>query len=63
MGVPPYSRGKIAVLAADEALPIFDSELLEGVVKESKIPAGKHAEQVPIEISKDVVEVERGRIR
>src|SRR4029079_1645127 len=63
MGVPPDRSGKITVLTTDEALPIFDDELLESVVKESKFPAGKNAKQVPIEISKDVAEVERGRIR
>ena len=63
LGVPPYGSGKIAMLATDEALPIFDNELLESAVNESKFPAGKNAKQVPIEISKDVAEVERGRIR
>ena len=48
LGVPPYGSGKITVLATDEALPIFDYELLECIVKESKFPAGKNAEQVSI---------------
>ena len=55
-------RGKIAVLTAGEAFPIFDNELLENVVKEPKFAARKTAKQVPIEISKDVAEVQRGRI-
>jgi hypothetical protein len=63
VGIPPYGSGKVAVLAADEALPILDNEPLEGVVKEPKFPAGKNAKQVSIEISKDITEVERGRIR
>jgi len=63
VGVPPDRSGKVPVLTAAEALPIFNNELLEGVVKESKFPAGKNAKQVSIEISKDIAEVECGDIR
>jgi hypothetical protein len=63
LGVPPYGSRKIAVLTANEAFPIIDNELLKDIVKESEFPAGKDTKQVPIEISKDLAEVERGRIR
>ena len=62
LGVPLHGSGKITVLATDEALPIFDYELLECIVKRIQIPGGEEREQVSIEISKDVAEVERGRI-
>jgi hypothetical protein len=61
LGVPPYGSGKIAVLTTNETFPIIDNKLLKDIVKETEFPAGKDTKQVPIEISKDLAEVERGR--
>jgi len=50
------------VLAADQARPVLDYKSLEDIVQESEFAAGKNTKQVPIEISKNIAEVERGRI-
>jgi hypothetical protein len=63
LGVPPYGSGKISVLTTNETPPIIDDNLFKDIVKESEFPARKDTKQVPIEISKDLAEVERGRIR
>lgn len=42
----PHGRRKVAMLTADQALPILGYELLEGVVKESELAAGKDTKQV-----------------
>ncbi len=46
------------MLTADETFPIIDNKLLEGKVEEPKFPAGKNTKQVPVEISKDLAEVD-----
>jgi hypothetical protein len=51
------------VLTTNETFPIVDYKLLKDIVKEPEFPAGKDTKQMPIEISKDLAEVECGRIR
>jgi hypothetical protein len=63
MGTPPHGRRKVSVLAADQAGPVFDYEAFEGIMEESEFAARQYAKQVPIEISEDLAEVERGWIR
>jgi hypothetical protein len=46
----------------DQALPILDYESLENIVEEPEITTGQHTEQVAIEISEDLAEVECGRM-
>jgi hypothetical protein len=62
LGVPPYGSGKIPVLTTNETFPIIDNKLLKDIVKESEFSAAKDTKQVPIEIPKDLAEVERGGI-
>ena len=61
-GVPPDRSRKVAMLATNQAVPIFDYEPLEGIMKESEFPLGKDAKEVSIEVSEDVAEVERGNV-
>jgi hypothetical protein len=60
MGAAPHGSRKVAMLTTDQALPILDDKLLEGVVKESKFVAGKDTKQVAVEIAEDLGELEGG---
>ena len=42
---------------ANRPLPILDNKAFECVVKEAKLPAGKHVEHVAIETPKDCIEM------
>ena len=46
------------MLSTEQALPILAHKLLEDVVKEAKLVAGKCAKQLKVEVSKDVVELQ-----
>src|SRR5437016_957279 len=45
VGVPPHGSRKVPVLAADQARPILDDELLEDIMEESEFRARKDAKQ------------------